>query len=538
MIKRRFLILILLFCTSICYAADKAVKDMTEDTSPLSTDIVYVVHDPGGSPVDRKVTLGNFGKSIYAPIGSHYLTDRADSTLTGEVNLGALSTGPLKITVTGNVAVPSIAAYSDITGLWTTCSGYLKSDGTCDTPGDITSVGNCMTGACDGTTMTWGDGTGPVVWTFGVTGTDPVWTASDGVMDLTTGTLKQGGAAVLNAESDPNAILKSVIVAAGDVVVGSGASAATVISKGANNSFFGVNNAGTLGFHTNITPILTAAPSSDDTYSGTIITLVAGHDLAQWDVVYCKDKAGVHACYKYDADGADKALPPRFMATATISADASGVFLVKGTVRNDGWSQTTGQDEGKVVYGSTTAGGITLTEPATDGVAVGYVVEENVIYFNPGLFGSSTGSGQLVKATSPTLVTPNIGVATGTSLALTGDLSGNIPTTLDTAATVALTAADCRGGMRVNNDADVIDYTLPPAAVGLSVCFYGIAAGVITIDPYDGTDTIYLNGTSVGAGDAIDSPGAAGDFICLMALDDTRWITLGRSGTWVDGGVD
>jgi len=54
----------------------------------------------------------------------------------------------------------------------------------------------------------------------------------------------------------------------------------------------------------------------------------------------------------------------------------------------------------------------------------------------------------------------------------------------------------------------------------------------------DGTDTIYLNGTTVGAGDAIDSPGAVGNFICLMAIDDTRWVTVGRSGAWIDGGAD
>ena len=39
-------------------------------------------------------------------------------------------------------------------------------------------------------------------------------------------------------------------------------------------------------------------------------------------------------------------------------------------------------------------------------------------------------------------------------------------------------------------------------------------------------------------GDAIDSPGNAGNFIVLMAVDDTRWVTLGRSGVWVDGGAD
>jgi len=124
------------------------------------------------------------------------------------------------------------------------------------------------------------------------------------------------------------------------------------------------------------------------------------------------------------------------------------------------------------------------------------------------------------------------------AITATGTITGNTSVTLDTDPTIVLTAAMCRNCARFNNDADAIDYTLPGAAAGLVVLFYDIGGGVITVDPVDGTDTIYLNGTSVGAGDAIDSPGAVGDFICLMAIDDTRWVTIGRSGTWVDGGVD
>jgi len=119
-------------------------------------------------------------------------------------------------------------------------------------------------------------------------------------------------------------------------------------------------------------------------------------------------------------------------------------------------------------------------------------------------------------------------------LAVTGDLTGMSVPILYTDATVVLTAADCKNKEHCNNDADVIDFTLPPAQAGLVVMFTDLAGGVITIDPYDGTDEIYLNGASVGAGDEIDSPGAAGDFIVLKAYDDTRWYTLGRSGTWVD----
>ena len=116
-------------------------------------------------------------------------------------------------------------------------------------------------------------------------------------------------------------------------------------------------------------------------------------------------------------------------------------------------------------------------------------------------------------------------------------LTGASDITLDTDATVTLDVRDCNNELRVNNDADAIDYTLPAAQEGLCVMFYDKGGGVITVDAAAG-DEICLNGTDLTAGNAIDSPGNAGDFICLMAIDATHWISLGRSGTWVDGGAD
>ena len=127
----------------------------------------------------------------------------------------------------------------------------------------------------------------------------------------------------------------------------------------------------------------------------------------------------------------------------------------------------------------------------------------------------------------------------GGLLEVTGTITGKTLVCLHTVAAVVFSDVDsCKNAAHFNNDADAIDFTLPGAEAGLVVMFYDIGGGVITVDPVDGTDTIYLNGTSVGAGDAIDSPGAVGDFICLMAIDDTRWVTVGRSGTWVDGDAD
>ena len=78
----------------------------------------------------------------------------------------------------------------------------------------------------------------------------------------------------------------------------------------------------------------------------------------------------------------------------------------------------------------------------------------------------------------------------------------------------------------------------------MTACFYdnGAGTGGIIIDA-SASDEILLNGTGVGVADAIDSPGVAGDgangdFMCLLAIDATYWVTLGSSGTWVDGGAD
>ena len=175
----------------------------------------------------------------------------------------------------------------------------------------------------------------------------------------------------------------------------------------------------------------------------------------------------------------------------------------------------------------------------TDDDADGYVI----IDIDDGTIGASTQAVNGSTITGTTITDGTMSVTAGAftavaSMVATGTISGNTLVSLDTDPTYALTAAMCRNAARYNDDADVIDYTLPAAEAGLVVLFYDLAGGVITIDPVDETDTIYLDGVSVGAGDAIDSPGVVGNYIALMAVDGTRWITIGRSGTWVDSGAD
>jgi len=115
---------------------------------------------------------------------------------------------------------------------------------------------------------------------------------------------------------------------------------------------------------------------------------------------------------------------------------------------------------------------------------------------------------------------------------------GLVDITLDTEATVTLTDSECSSTVRINADNDVIDYTLPSASKGLNCVFQSTYAAVVTVDTGVTTDAIILDGTKLTDGYAIDSSGTAGDFILLAATSDSIWVSLGKSGTWVDGGED
>jgi hypothetical protein len=105
---------------------------------------------------------------------------------------------------------------------------------------------------------------------------------------------------------------------------------------------------------------------------------------------------------------------------------------------NNGLINFKGSTSGQtIVQASTTASG-TLTLPAATDTLTGKATTDtltnktydtagtgNVFKINGTSISATTGSGSVVLATSPTLVTPNIGVATGTSLATTGKISSS-----------------------------------------------------------------------------------------------------------------
>lgn len=120
----------------------------------------------------------------------------------------------------------------------------------------------------------------------------------------------------------------------------------------------------------------------------------------------------------------------------------------------------------------------------------------------------------------------------------TGEIHGKLPVTLDTSdATITLSAAMCKGTLRLNADDDVIDYDLPTAEAGLVVSFGNyLYAQVITVDSASGDIIILADGTALTAADSMDSDGSIDDRGTLVAVDDEYWVLFSEKNEWVDGG--
>lgn len=128
-------------------------------------------------------------------------------------------------------------------------------------------------------------------------------------------------------------------------------------------------------------------------------------------------------------------------------------------------------------------------------------------------------------------------VVTGSAI-FSGTLQGGVMVSTNSTTTGSPIATQMLGVMYVCTNAAGCDITLPAVAAGLNACFYdNNGGGVIILDAAAG-DEIVLDGVGVGVADAIDSAGAKGDFVCILGIDTTYWLTLGRSGTFIDGGID
>jgi hypothetical protein len=241
-------------------------------------------------------------------------------------------------------------------------------------------------------------------------------------------------------------------------------------------------------------------------------------------------------------------------ASSAIPAYTSVPVLGKsGTVGTIGFGNAT---SGTVTLGTVTGalGSVTASLPANTGT----IAETNLAETFSALqtFGTNisiggvtaagaTGTGNVVFASTPTLTTPVIGAATGTSLLVTGTLDGNAPITITTGTTANL-GTTFHSGYTFNQEATAgtgVTYTLPATAAGLQYCVQNsgttgvVNTGVLTVYP-PASSFVILNGVvnTVGGGGThgVASAGAAGDGACFVAIDATHWEVFPLKGTWTE----
>jgi len=144
--------------------------------------------------------------------------------------------------------------------------------------------------------------------------------------------------------------------------------------------------------------------------------------------------------------------------------------------------------------------------------------------------GAIAVEGTAVLLSGDTLSATNM--TTG-SLALgTGTISGGV--VIETTGATPYTMGAATGQWIMADEAGAAQIDMPALASGSSFCVYSTTAQVISLNP-SGGEHIFLAGATIGAGDELDSPGALGDFVCLLS-NGTNWYVLGLSGVWVDGG--
>ena len=278
--KKLYLIIaIILLCLSNAYAKD--VLDFTSDTTPTSDDILYVINDPTGSPGDRKVTVGNLPKGMSLlylsdwPVGVSltelgYL-DGVTSSIQTQLNNKQASDADLTtyagITPTANAQTLLGETFAQMQGSLSidnliTISGVAEGSDHLGTFTGSTITDNVtikagmqlLETAVETKTTAPANNTANYI---------PQWNGADskllkdGLELSNDTTLGDDSVAAVPTEHAAKTyadgkIPKSTIAAAGDVLVGTGVATPGVITKGANNSLFGVSNAGVLGFFTAI----------------------------------------------------------------------------------------------------------------------------------------------------------------------------------------------------------------------------------------------------------------------------------------------
>ena len=148
-----------------------------------------------------------------------------------------------------------------------------------------------------------------------------------------------------------------------------------------------------------------------------------------------------------------------------------------------------------------------------------------------------TGTGSVVLATTPTLVTPILGAATATSLLATGIVDGTAPIVITATSAGYTLGATYKSGYTFTNPvaaAATFNFTLPTAAAGLQYCVGNGATktGILKVMSSAAGQYIDLDGTLSASGGFVSATAVAGNFGCFVGIDATNWKAIPTKGVW------
>lgn len=217
----------------------------------------------------------------------------------------------------------------------------------------------------------------------------------------------------------------------------------------------------------------------------------------------------------------------KFTANAFAVTNALTAGTINGHTLTTGSSTFTGTAGQTYTFPTTTA---TLARTDAANTFTGHQTIEGVTSTG------ATGTGKLVFDGTPTLVTPVIGAATGTSLLVTGIVDGTTPITVTTGDSAAV-GGTYKSGYIFNNNtsaANTTTYTLPTAAAGLQYCFknYTSKTGSLVIQTSAAGQYIDYDGTLTASGGNVTSDAAGGNGACVVGVDATTWVLYIQKGAW------
>ena len=236
------------------------------------------------------------------------------------------------------------------------------------------------------------------------------------------------------------------------------------------------------------------------------------------------------------------------ITSKTDEASAISMVTNVGTSETIVITNTLGEAAGSIAL-EATAGGITakvadekelkIGNAALDAyfiiAASGTVGNEDARVVNTN--GTNAAAVELVATAGGITFTSTAGVATGDPI--TGDgtaaLGGFLQTITNDGEPHAVTAAES-GTVLTNAGSDGADaWTLPTAVAGYEYTFVVMAVQSMKITPASG-DSILGDGVDV-APTHNYAANAIGETLHLIAVDNTNWIIISETGTWVDSGA-